>query len=156
MLVREIEAPPPLAPPAEPSAEASTVADSAALQAPGMVSMLSMDEEDASPEARQCTAALREGKRCALPCLSTRTERTLCAQVNRCVQDLQTILKLSPSILLRMEGDTARWRWCALCSLKLAQPTATRKRKPLAHQRHGRNAVQAAEGEAGRAGAGAL
>ena len=66
MLVREVEAPPPLAPPAELSAEASAMADSATLQAPGMVSMLSMDEEDASPEARQCTAALREGKRCAL------------------------------------------------------------------------------------------
>ena len=66
MLVREVEAPPPLAPPAELSAEAPAVADSATLQAPGMVSMLSMDEEDASPEARQCTAALREGKRCAL------------------------------------------------------------------------------------------
>ena len=65
MLVREVEAPPPLVPPAEPSTEASALADSATLQAPGMVSLMSMDEEDASPEARQCTAALREGKRCA-------------------------------------------------------------------------------------------
>ena len=68
VLVRESEAPPPLAPLAEPSAglPASAVADSAAVQAPATMSMLSMDEEDASPEARQCTAALREGKRCAL------------------------------------------------------------------------------------------
>ncbi|KAK9846451.1 hypothetical protein WJX81_004056 [Elliptochloris bilobata] len=64
VLVRESVAPPPLAPPAEPSAdtEAAESADGAAVP-PAIISMISMDEDDASPEARQCTAALREGKR---------------------------------------------------------------------------------------------
>ena len=70
MLVRESVAPPPLAAPAEPSAGASAaVAVSDASSSPGpTLSLISMDEDiDMSPEARQCTAALREGKRCGAP-----------------------------------------------------------------------------------------
>ena len=78
----------------------------------------------------------------------TRTERTLRAQAHSRVQDLQTGQE--------WEGNGARWRWCAPCSLKLAQPMPLTERKTLVHRRRGRNAVQAAEGEAGRAGAGAL
>jgi len=74
--VRESVAPPPLAAPAEPSAGASAAAAvSDASSSPGpTLSLISMDEDiDMSPEARQCTAALREGKRCGAPPAAIRT-----------------------------------------------------------------------------------
>ncbi len=70
MLVRESVAPPPLAAPTEPSAgAAAATAISDASSSPGpTLSLISMDDDiDMSPEARQCTAALREGKRCVSP-----------------------------------------------------------------------------------------
>ena len=73
VLVRESLAPPPLAPASEPSAGEAAAA--AAVSTPGIISMISMDEDDASPEARQCTAALRDGKRCA-PALCTLREKS--------------------------------------------------------------------------------